>query len=358
MDIPEFKNLLNRIKQATSITGKHYHSIHFINDKIKFTRQGKNESESILISELYNFYKNENNFNTSIAKKYISGRVQSPSVAILNELNKNKERASSKGTSINNVKNKVESKKLTDEKKFFEAFSKIIGSKFLFSKNIDKPTSSNQIFLSSYFPEYKFSDEIIQVYNEILSKLNSTNTFKSNSLSHLIDGLIIEHPIFGNRIVEFDEEQHFTPARLETLNILKNSVKLPYLDIYIEICNDLNYLNTAVLNKHRISFKLDKYPTTFKNFLEWLNNQEIKESGYIEGKNGFDFKGGRIAQRAYYDSLRDTAHLSPKNEFFNFPLRFPKRLFELKTNLSFSMIKDEDVKSIIKEILKEVYNLP
>ena len=350
----EFIKYLANINNAISITGKKYNSINVVDNKVFFTREGKKNSEYILISELYNFFINESNYNTAIAKNYISGRVQSPSVAILNEL---KKLITKNNNSIHNESNKTVPDKLSDEKKFFKIFSKIIGTNFLLSKNIEKPVTSEQIFLSSFFLDYEFDEKIIKIYEKILSELNSTKNFKSYSLSHLIDGFIIDHPIFGNRIVEFDEEQHFTPARLETLHILKKSIKLPYLDTYIKICNDLNYLNSEVLTKHRISLKLETYPSSFNDFLKFLKSPKIKESGYIESKNGFEFKGGRIAQRAYYDCLRDTAHLSPKNKSLDYPLRFPKRLFELKTNLSFSSINNDDIKTIIKEILKEVYNL-
>jgi len=35
----------------------------------------------------------------------------------------------------------------------------------------------------------------------------------SNSLSHHIDGLMFNQSIFKNRVIEFDKDQHFSPAR-------------------------------------------------------------------------------------------------------------------------------------------------
>lgn len=82
----EFIQELSIIKSATSITWKKYSSIQINGDHIKFIRENKSKYERILIDELYDLYVKENNFNTTIAKSYISGRVQSLAVAILNQI--------------------------------------------------------------------------------------------------------------------------------------------------------------------------------------------------------------------------------------------------------------------------------
>lgn len=63
-------------------------------------------------------------------------------------------------------------------------------------------------------------------------------------------------------------------------------------------------------------------PKSFIEFIDWLEKSKEKSSGYICNKKGFEFVGGRIAQRAYYDCLRDTADLSENNKGFESPLRF------------------------------------
>ncbi len=86
MNKDEFIQELSIIKSATSVTGKKYNSIHINGDHIKFIRENKSQYERILIDELFDLFTKENNFNTTIAKSYISGRVQSPALAILNQI--------------------------------------------------------------------------------------------------------------------------------------------------------------------------------------------------------------------------------------------------------------------------------
>ena len=88
MNETEFKIKLSNIKSAKSVTGKIYTLTDIANENINFRRNDNTKFEKISIDELYNFYKSENIINTSTAKSYISGRVQSPAVAILNEINK------------------------------------------------------------------------------------------------------------------------------------------------------------------------------------------------------------------------------------------------------------------------------
>jgi hypothetical protein len=90
VNLNEFKKMLSNIKEAESITGAtYYHSIQVSGSTIKFIRNGKYEYESISVQELYDFYKNisdVSDIKTTTARKYISGRVQSPATAILTKL--------------------------------------------------------------------------------------------------------------------------------------------------------------------------------------------------------------------------------------------------------------------------------
>lgn len=84
----DFREKIFKLKSVESVRGKKYEIVD-VNDKyIVFKRSHKNTNEKILISELYNFYKEEDDYKTTTAKSYISGIVQSPSVAILKELTK------------------------------------------------------------------------------------------------------------------------------------------------------------------------------------------------------------------------------------------------------------------------------
>jgi len=299
--------------------------------------------------------------NTVVAKGYISGRVQSPSVAILNKLDQLSTIQNSKIVSTPQLNIPIEVKamsiesKIMDETRFFQVFSELIGQNYLLSKSIGKPISSSNVFLSNNFREYEFSQSVIKCYTNLLSDLKSNNLFTSESLSHHIDGLAINHSIIGTRIIEFDEEQHFTPARKDTLQHLSGIVENPFITSYIDICNDIKYLQNEVFKKHRIKSSIQKIPKSFSEFTQWLLISNEKSSGYICEKNGFDFLGGRIAQRAYYDSLRDTAHLSPKNTNMKSPLRFSKKEFEDIAKKQFSTIPLPAIKDILIEILSEKY---
>ncbi len=310
-----FIQKLSSLKSATSVTGKHYSKIGVRGDKVLFVREGKTQPEHISINELFEFYSSGTLVNTIIAKSYISGRVQSPSVAILNALSTNSPRQKISEPTIFKSEEKVVKKEDSkDETKFFQALSDLIGENYLLSKSLGKPVNSGHIFLSNNFKAYSFSLEIESAYHKILEALKSDFTFSGSSLSHFIDGLIVNHSSLGNRIVEFDEEQHFTPARKETLEELSLVCVKNYIGNYLTICNDLEYLNEEVLKKNRLNFKLKKIPDSFNAFVNLIESKNLNSSGYIKSKNGFPFLGGRIAQRAYYDTLRDTAHLSPLNK--------------------------------------------
>lgn len=366
MDIIKFKQELSKIKIATSVTGKKYHIITVNSESVIFRRENKPQSEKISIAELYQFFTKENNFNTTTAKKYISGRVQSPSVAILKQL---KSPINNQVSTEVNVPRKVsvserEAKlsiqyetKTNDETYFFRAFSEIVGESYLLSKSIGKPINKGNIFLSNNYKDYLFEAEIDNFYSEVLDVLKSNFLFSSESLSHYVDGLIVKHPQLKTRIVEFDEEQHFTPARMASLKEVSKIIINGYTNNYIEICSDAQYFNDEVLKKNRIKSRLKKIPETFEDFLKWLESLNEKESGYICSKNGFNFLGGRIAQRAYYDCLRDTAHLSKKNVDFEPPLRFAKKYFEDETDLSFNLIAQEEIKAIIIKRFQEDYEI-
>lgn len=84
----QFIEKLKGISEVYSVTGKHYHSIQVTNNEVSFIRSHKEETEKISLDELFEFYKKEKNnvINTSIAKKYITNRAQSPAVAIIKKI--------------------------------------------------------------------------------------------------------------------------------------------------------------------------------------------------------------------------------------------------------------------------------
>lgn len=358
MDRNTFIKELSLLNTAYSVTGKQYGKIRVSGNKVLFVREKKVQSEHISISELFQFYCSGVLINTTNAKTYISGRVQSPAVAIIKALTTNpklKETFKPLKSTLEKVIEKDEDSK--DETKFFLALSDLLGEEYLLSKSIGKPVNSGHIFFSNNYKAYSLPSKFENAYTNLLEALKSDLDFSGNSISHYIDGLIINHPTLSNRIVEFDEEQHFTPARKETLKELSLVCDNNYIDHYKSICNDLDYLNREVLTKNRINLKLEQVPENFTDFVNWLESKNLKESGYIKSKNGFPFLGGRIAQRAYYDTLRDTAHLSPLNKDFSSPLRFAKKNIEDMANKPFKLISREELKRFIGDFLKETYQL-
>lgn len=143
---------------------------------------------------------------------------------------------------------------------------------------------------------------------------------------------------------------------MDSIKHLKRILPDNYTSRYAEICKDKNYLD-LVLKKHRIKNIIENVPKSFIEFTNWLEQQNEKSSGYIKEKKGFEFLGGRIAQRAYYDCLRDTAHLSERNINFESPLRFAKKTFEDIEKKKFKLITGERLKDIIIEILYKDFNI-
>lgn len=119
-----------------------------------------------------------------------------------------------------------------------------------------------------------------------------------------------------NFIFEFDEYQHFSTARLKTLQLYPNDLKTNFL-IYdwLKFCS-----------KHKE--KADKYRQSKKT-------------------KDFNFRGGRTAQRAYLDCFRD---LLPKHNGLNPTLRISD--FEVADILSNNSNSRKKIEKILEYKLK------
>lgn len=117
---------------------------------------------------------------------------------------------------------------------------------------------------------------------------------------------------FGPRIVEFDEEQHFSPFRYATLGIIKKTIEVDYdLGLYRGYCRSAEHFERFA-RKHRLRGMDVSEATTSQDFLAALaKSGNLSGNGFVSPKPCFPFVGGRIAQRAYYDCLRDFFHRSP-----------------------------------------------
>lgn len=87
-----FIEKIKLLKVVYSIRDKVPYTIFSVNDKaVRIKRESTGKKVRLKMEELYNFYIKENYYDTKIAKdkKYISGRVQSPAVAVLRALTEN-----------------------------------------------------------------------------------------------------------------------------------------------------------------------------------------------------------------------------------------------------------------------------
>jgi len=147
---------------------------------------------------------------------------------------------------------------------------------------------------------------------KIFSDLNGNNSIK-RSVQLQSDAY------FGgkyNFLFEFDEIQHFSTARLKTLNNYPNQLKLNYsISDWKKWC--LIYSTTA-----------DRYR-------------------FNKTTTDFYFKGGRTCQRAYLDCFRD---FLPQHNGLNPTLRISEFEVEGITHINAGSV--EKIKTIVKEKLK------
>jgi hypothetical protein len=165
---------------------------------------------------------------------------------------------------------------------------------------------------------------------------------------------LYQHPALGTRIIEFDEEQHFSPARQITLQGVSDA-SIAFKSFYLTLLHK-EEIYISFLKKSRLKLSSNKQ-FSFENLIEDLNMSKASGIGYIAPKTGFNYMGGRIAQRAYYDLLRDVAHLSSKNLSLNPILRFPKALLEINYRKRFSELSEEEIKNYIISMLNGLYKI-
>ncbi|WP_421889775.1 hypothetical protein [Marinoscillum sp.] len=84
----EFQEGILTLLQATSVKGKIYHDFSIQNGKVRFKRSGKSTYEYIDLDELYSLYCKVDRPTNTQARAYVTGRVQSPAVSIINALSR------------------------------------------------------------------------------------------------------------------------------------------------------------------------------------------------------------------------------------------------------------------------------
>lgn len=87
----DFRTLVKELDSVESVTGKKYKEINVQGDFMSFRREKNEKPEIISLTEMYSFMCEQpiENITTSNAKFYITGRVQSPAVAVIRKVYEN-----------------------------------------------------------------------------------------------------------------------------------------------------------------------------------------------------------------------------------------------------------------------------
>lgn len=180
-------------------------------------------------------------------------------------------------------------------------------------------------------PDYRlnaFTDSRLnEAFAYILEELGSTYDFSNRSLP--VDACIVNHPKFKTRIVEFDEAQHFTLHRRKTIEVIKDILPLHFQKSYLEL-----FLQ----------------PET----IQAMESTTQGRQGFNRPACGFSFPGGRACQRAYYNTLKDCAHMSLHNPRLSPILRFNIFEFELVAKQAFLDIPQDTLIALITAKLKKL----
>lgn len=105
------------------------------------------------------------------------------------------------------------------------------------------------------------------------------------------------------------------------------------------------------------------WPLTFhKKYLQYLDDNNIiaeadrttLRRGFRKPVAGFRYEGGRMSQRACFDTMKDYVHLSEKGQGFNPTLRFSIPDFGVMTETQFLRLNNSIIHDRIKFILNEL----
>ena len=87
MDFQTFKEHIASLKVVYSVRDRVPYEVCSVQGNLlTIQRKSTGNYVEIKLNELYNFYANETTYTTKAARKYISGYVYSPAVAVIKEL--------------------------------------------------------------------------------------------------------------------------------------------------------------------------------------------------------------------------------------------------------------------------------
>ncbi len=215
------------------------------------------------------------------------------------------------------------------QNKFFEGLQAALGREYIVGAPSKNQGESSYLRLDKELCRNNFSAGVRKQLRVILKELGATEPFPTGSIAHNIDGLIVQHPQLGTRIVEFDEIQHFSPFRWLTCQPNPH-LEISVPDHYHSVFCSAKWIN-RMLKKNRLPRSNDPVSLlNTKKFRAYVELHFSPNTGYIKPVKGFDFPGGRIAQRAYYDSLKDLACFSNANKHLSSTIRYSEVELEEK----------------------------
>jgi hypothetical protein len=200
-------------------------------------------------------------------------------------------------------------------------------------KNVITRTNSSDVTIeikpklhikSNYLNNSYINSKVVEALENVLKSLDSTYDFTNRNLP--VDCCLINHPVLKTRIIEFDEAQHFSDKRLITIKKLNSYFKFHFHNDYLSL-----FKNPQIIESYEKAIK--------------------GRSGFISPKKGFNYKGGRISQRAFYDTLKDVAHLSQKNKSLSPIIRFSMFEFGSYNNNNFLRIPQQKIENYIENKL-------
>lgn len=207
------------------------------------------------------------------------------------------------------------------EVKFFNALKCVLGEAHV----IHKPG----LPIYTKYERTHYKDSVNELAESVLKNFNSTYDF--SNMTTPVDGIIVDHTQFGTRVVEFDEYQHFTPMRAKIIELSKSTLPLDFQNHYLMLIETKEVKDKMQVVTRRVGFR--------------------------KPVAGFQFVNGRMFQRAYFDFLKDYAHLSKECIGFSPIIRFAMLDFEAISGNKFSRIPDNELQEMIDQQLKGQFNL-
>ena len=239
-----------------------------------------------------------------------------------------------------------------DEITFLNAISNVLSDKYLFSNKIKKPISERHLYFNKDFRNFQLEENIRLSLNKLTKKLKCSFLFSKGGLYQYLDLMVFDHPELGSRLIEFDEEQHFTIYRKESIRLIKGYFPTNFWSKYLVHFENIEY-QKQMLIKHMINYQVEELIDSIHSFEDIISKHTNDKNCYVKSKRDFPFIGGRIAQRAYFDILRDIAQFDKRNSHLESIIRFSKFEFEEEYHQPFKKIKPIEMEIYIKRRLLE-----